>query len=138
MNEAISTSPTASTSLNDDPSIVVYCDGAGSRPDGKGSGIAWIQPRTGERHIERIDGLTNNQAEYRALISALSTIPNGSAVRVFTDSQVLWSQVLGNYRVHHPELAELLSQVCTVIKDKNLKMDLQWIPRRKNLAGKLL
>lgn len=137
MKDATSMSSTTST-LNDEPSIVVYCDGAGSRPDGKGSGIAWIQPRTGERHIERIDGLTNNQAEYRALISALSTIPRGSAVRVFTDSQVLWSQVLGNYRVHHAELAQLLSSVRTLIKDKSLKIDLQWIPRQKNLAGKLL
>jgi hypothetical protein len=52
-----------------DNTVVIHCDGAGSRPDGKGSGFAWIRPHTGERYVERVDGLTNNQAEYRALIS---------------------------------------------------------------------
>jgi ribonuclease HI len=90
-----------------DNSIVIHCDGAGSRPDGKGSGFAWIQSRTGERHIERVDGLTNNQAEYRALISVLTTIPDGSVAQVLTDSQLMWSQVIGNYRVRDPELCQL-------------------------------
>jgi ribonuclease HI len=120
------------------PEFVIYCDGAGSRPDGKGSGFAWIRPKTKERHVERVDGLTNNQAEYRALISALNAMPDGSAAQVFTDSQLMWSQVVGNYRVHHSELADLLSQVHTLIKEKNLKINLQWVPRQKNLAGKLL
>jgi ribonuclease HI len=123
---------------HDDTSIVIFCDGAGSRPDGKGSGFAWIQPNTKEQHVERVDGLTNNQAEYRALISALNAMPDGSAAQVFTDSQLMWSQVIGNYRVHHTELADLLSQVHALIKEKNLKIDLQWVPRQKNLAGKLL
>ena len=121
-----------------DNSVVIHCDGAGARPDGKGSGFAWLQPRTGERHIEHVDGLTNNQAEYRALISALMAIPEGSIATVLTDSQVMWSQVIGNYRVHHPELAELLSQVNRLIKEKNLTINLEWVPRQKNLVGKLL
>jgi len=121
----------------DDP-ISVHCDGAGCRPDGKGSGFAWIQPKTRQQHVERIDGLTNNQAEYRALISALTAIPDGSIAHIFTDSQVMWSQFIGNYRVRHPELAELLSQVHTLIKEKKLTIDLQWVPRDRNLAGKLL
>ena len=119
-------------------SIVIFCDGAGYRPDGKGSGFAWVQPHTGERHVEHVDGLTNNQAEYRALISALSFIADRSAAQVFTDSQVMWSQVVGNYKVNHPELAELLFQVRDIIKRKELKVELNWIPRRENIAGKLL
>ena len=105
--------------------LIIYCDGAGSRPDGKGSAFAWIQPNTGKRQIEYVDGLTNNQAEYRALISALTAIPEGSIATVLTDSQVVWSQVIGNYRVHHPELAELLSQVHRLIEEKNLTIDLE-------------
>jgi ribonuclease HI len=119
-------------------SIVVFCDGSGCRPDGKGSGFAWIQPQTGQRHIEHIDGLTNNQAEYRALISAISSLADESAVQVFTDSQLMWSQIIGNYKVNDPELAQLLFQVRDVIKKKQLKFEVQWIPRRENLAGKLL
>jgi ribonuclease HI len=123
---------------HDNDAICIHCDGAGSRPDGKGSGFAWIQPKTRQQHIERIDGLTNNQAEYRAFISVLTVIPIGSTAHVFTDSQLMWSQFTGNNRVRHPDLSELLSQVHTLIKEKNLTIDLQWVPRHKNLAGKLL
>jgi hypothetical protein len=51
---------------------------------------------------------------------------------------VMWSQVIGKYRVHHPELADLLLQVRTTIKQKSLNIDLKWVPRNRNLAGKLL
>jgi ribonuclease HI len=124
--------------LDADNSIVIHCDGAGARPDGKGSGYAWMQPHTGERYVERVDGLTNNQAEYRALISALNSVADGSVARVFTDSQVMCSQVVGDYKVRNAELAELLLQVRDVIKRKQLSVGIHWIPRQKNLAGKLL
>jgi ribonuclease HI len=139
-NGSTTSQPTASNQHaqpHRDP-IVVHCDGAGCRPDGKGSGFAWIQPTPRQQHVERVDGLTNNQAEYRALISALTAIPDGSTAHVFTDSQVMCSQFIGHYRVRHPELAQLLSHVHTLIKEKNLTVDLQWVPRHKNLAGKLL
>lgn len=87
-----------------DNAIVIYCDGAGSSFDGKGSGFAWIRPQKNERHIERVDGLTNNQAEYLGLISALNSLTNGSFARIFTDSQLLCSQVNGNYKVRNTEL----------------------------------
>jgi len=138
MTASNATSTANDTSRQQDPEVIVYCDGAGSRPDGKGSGFAWIIPETREQHIERVDGLTNNQAEYRALISALTAIPHGSVARVFTDSQLVWSQVAGNYRAHDPALSDLLDQVRTLIKDRHLKIDLQWVPRSKNVAGKLL
>jgi ribonuclease HI len=126
------------TQTDSDNTVVIHCDGAGARPDGKGSGFAWIQPHTGERYVERVDGLTNNQAEYRALISALNSIADGSVARVFTDSQVMCSQVVGDYKVRNAELAELLLQVRDVIKRKQLSVGIHWIPRQKNLAGKLL
>lgn len=58
------------TKKNNDDSIKVaapiriHVDGAGARPDGKGSGFAWIEEGTGKRHVCRQDGLTNNEAEY--------------------------------------------------------------------------
>jgi ribonuclease HI len=125
-------------STNNHNKAVIYCDGSGCRPDGRGSGLAWIRQDTGERHVERVDGLTNNQAEYRAILSALSVLPDRCDVQVLTDSQLVWSQVVGNYRVRHPELLELLTQIQSLVKKKELKLDLQWIRREQNLAGKLL
>src|SRR5271170_7881475 len=63
----------------------------GERPDGKGSGFAWIREDTGVQHIERIDGLSNNEAEYRAVISALKPIKPDSNVEILTDSLLVVS-----------------------------------------------
>jgi ribonuclease HI len=138
---AIATSPVSpnnQTANADNHAIDIHCDGAGSGPLGNGSGIAWIRPKAREQYVERIDGLTNNQAEYLAFISALNALPDNTAANVFTDSQVMYSQFHNKYRVHNPELAALLSRVRALIEEKQLTIDLQWIRREKNLAGKLL
>src|SRR5438874_13240585 len=79
--------------------IVIFFDGAGCRPDGKGSGYAWLRQDTGQQHVERMDGLTNNQAEYRAFVSALERLQDGSKVDLFCDSLLLHSQFHGRFRV---------------------------------------
>src|ERR1035438_4217424 len=45
--------------------IKMFFDGAGCRPNGEGSGFAWICPDSNEKLVQRVPGLTNNQAEYR-------------------------------------------------------------------------
>ena len=45
----------------------MYVDGSGS-PRG---GFGWLVKETGESHYERRDDVTNNQAEYMAIISAV-------------------------------------------------------------------
>ena len=57
------------------PPIIFHTDGSGARPDRKGSAIAWFREDTGEECVEAVDGLTNNQAEYRAIVSALQSVP---------------------------------------------------------------
>jgi ribonuclease HI len=140
-----SKTPQISTAQNKQPlrkhrdnAVVIYFDGAGSSFDGKGSGFAWIRPLTRERYVERRDGLTSNQAEYHGLISSLNSLARGSVAQVFTDSQLLCSQISGHYKVCNSELAKLLSDVHELIKKKDLKIEVQWVPRQKNLAGKLL
>jgi len=137
-HQNITTPPILAPSDAANTPIVIHCDGAGCGPNNHGSGIAWIQPITRQQYIERIDGLTNNQAEYQAFISALRALPDRSVAQIYTDSQLMWSHFTGKYRVYNPELLELLSQVRTLIKEKNLTIDLQWIRREKNIAGKLL
>jgi ribonuclease HI len=118
--------------------IVIFFDGAGCRPDGKGSGYAWLRPDTGQQHVERMDGLTNNQAEYRALVSALEQLSDGSKADMFCDSLLLESQFNGRFRIKDPDLAALLGTARELIQYKKLTINLQWIPRAKNLAGRLL
>ena len=101
--------------------LTLFFDGAGCRPNGEGSGFAWLCPDTGARHVERVKGLTNNQAEYRAFVAALKSIPDGTTVEMFSDSQLICSQFCGIYRVKDYALQELLSEVLTLILNKQLK-----------------
>lgn len=118
--------------------LTMFFDGSGCRPDGDGSGFAWLCPETGQRNVERVKGLTNNQAEYKGFLAALENIPAGTSVEMFSDSQLICSQFAGNCRVKDYALQELLSEVLALILNKQLKVKLQWVPRSRNLAGKLL
>jgi ribonuclease HI len=118
--------------------LTIFIDGAGSRPDGNGSGFAWICTTTKEKRVERVPGLTNNQAEYRSFIAALSALPDGSRAELFSDSQLLCCQFEGTYKVNDPQLADFLAQIRSLIKEKQLSVTLQWVSRSRNAAGKLL
>ncbi|SRR5579864_8920300 len=116
----------------------IYCDGAGVRPDCTGSGFAWIRPETGDQSVQHVDGLTNNQAEYRALLSALESLPDEAEAEIFTDSDLIACQFNGKYAVRDPKLRLLLIDVRTVIERKRLKITVAWVPREENPAGKLI
>jgi ribonuclease HI len=118
--------------------IRIFVDGAGQRPDGKASGFAWLREESGEEHIERVDGLSNNEAEYSAVISALKTIPHHSSVLILTDSLLVVSQLRGEYRILHPKMLKLANEVKTIVEQMKLNLELRWIPRQENRAGKLL
>jgi ribonuclease HI len=118
--------------------IRIYADGAGERPDGKGSGIAWLNEDSGEKHVEQIPGLTNNMAEYRAVISALKSVRKGCLVELLTDSLLVVSQLRGEYRILDPKLEKLATEVKTIAEQKQLTLTLGWVPRRENRAGNLL
>jgi len=118
--------------------IRIFTDGAGSRPDGKGSGFAWLREDTGEKHIQRVDGLTNNEAEYRGLRSALERLPKKSVAEIYTDSQLMCSQFNGLYKVRDPKLQDLLEEIRQLIVTKELRITLYWVPRNSNPSGKLL
>ena len=119
-------------------SVTVFFDGAGCRPNGEGSGFAWLCKDSNQRQIVRENGLTNNQAEYKGFLAALQHVPDGSAVDMFSDSQLICAQFAGQYRVKDSALQDLFSEVLALILSKRLKVTLQWVPRAQNLAGKLL
>jgi ribonuclease HI len=128
---------TAEQSSRSQP-IAIYTDGAGARPDGKGSAIAWVRKDTNESHVEMVDGLTNNQAEYRSILSALQTVPERSVVEIRSDSQVAVYQLSGVYGINIPALADLRDLINTVLTKRKLTATFTWIPRAQNHADKLL
>jgi ribonuclease HI len=62
---------------------------------------------------EYIGRATNNQAEYRALITGLEVARGLGArhIRIKLDSELLELQLKGEYRVRHPALKPLFEQV---------------------------
>jgi ribonuclease HI len=118
--------------------IRIYTDGSGQRPDGKGSGIAWYRVDKSQRHTEAIPGLTNNEAEYRAVISAVEALERNSEAEILTDSELVCCQFSGQWRVSNPMLSNLLCKLRTLAARKQVCIKLTWIPRRENLAGKMI
>jgi ribonuclease HI len=116
---------------------IVHIEGAGMRPDGSGSGYGWINVTTGRRGVKWSDGLTNNEAEYRGLIYALLNLRVDS-VLIHSDSQLLVSQFNGELAVREPRLRVMLRRVHLIIRERHLKVIMQWLPRNQNLAGRLL
>jgi ribonuclease HI len=116
----------------------IYTDGSGARPDGKGSGFAWLRTDTGQKKITPEDGLTNNQAEYRAILSALEFVPKGASVEIKTDSENTCCQLNGQRRVRDTKLAQIYNEIQSLIKKNRLIVSFVWVPRRDNLAGKLI
>jgi probable phosphoglycerate mutase len=83
--------------------------------------------------------VTNNQAEYRTLIAALSDLRNrlGSqadraAVTVHGDSKLVIEQVSGRWKVRNAELRPLAVQAREIIAAFG-KVDLTWHPRSKSV-----
>ena len=100
----------------DGPEVDLYCDGASRGNPGPASAGAVIKDREGNNLAEVSETLgkaTNNRAEYMGLIRGLEEARRlgASKVNVYADSQLMIRQVLGQYKVKHPDLKELAQRV---------------------------
>jgi len=77
--------------------------------------------------------LTNNQAEYMALILGLKTAVKEkiSELEVFMDSELVVKQLNGEYRVKDLEMQQLKAQVDELLEDFN-KISFTHVRREKN------
>ena len=114
--------------------ISVYVDGGG----GDDSGFGYFVKETGESFYEKKPGITNNQAEYMAIISALKKFVDAEdEVIIYSDSKNTVSQLNHDFAINNEQLKELARDAWPLIaKFSNLKIT--WIPRNQNLAGKML
>lgn len=77
--------------------------------------------------------MTNNQAEYQALIRTLDRAFEVSAtdLQIFCDSELIVRQIRGEYRVKHAELKPLFQQVMNRLQRVD-RYTIDHIPREKN------
>lgn len=120
----------------------MYIDGASlGNPGRSGAGIVTYDEQGNElwRESAHLGTMTNNMAEYEALVRALRRAREMAitSVFVYTDSQLVANQILGSYRVKNDRLREYLREAQSMIEDFN-SFQIRHIPREKNgLADKL-
>ena len=112
----------------------IYVDGSG----GTKSGYGFFVKETGESFFEEKPGLTNNQAEYLAIITALKKFQNSSEeITIFSDSKNTVNQLNHEFAINNEQL-RILAQESWLLIPKIPTLKIKWIPRKENLAGKML
>ena len=114
--------------------INIYVDGSG----GPKSGYGFFVKETGESFFEEKPGITNNQAEYLAIISALKKYDiSDDEIVIHSDSKYTVNQLNHEFAINNEQLRNLAREAWSIMaKFSNLKII--WVPRAENLAGKML
>ncbi len=97
---------------------MIYTNSDGGCRGNPGPGAIGVIVRDGEKIISRYSAkigklVTNNIAEYEALIKALELASKHTKdeLTCFLDSELVVNQLLGKYRVKKPELLQLFLRV---------------------------
>ena len=120
--------------------ILINCDGGAKGNPGPAAAAFVVKKGSKKIYSESvfIGEATNNVAEYRGVIAALSWInQNGEdigdlPVIFFLDSQLITNQLLGVFKIKNPTLKKLLEQakLLEIKSQKNISYKL--IPRERN------
>ena len=114
--------------------ISIYVDGSGG-PD---SGFGFFVKETGESFYEKKPDITNNQAEYLAIIFALKKfVDTNDEITIFSDSKNTVNQLNHEFAINNEKLRDLARESWLII-GKFSNLSIVWIPRKENLAGKML
>ena len=114
--------------------ISVYVDGSG----GSDGGFGFFVKETGESFYEKKSEITNNQAEYLAIISALKKFVDAdNEITIFSDSKNTVNQLNHEFAINNDKLRDLARKSWLII-GKFSSISIVWIPRKENLAGKML
>ena len=112
----------------------IYVDGSG----GPNSGYGYFVRETGDSFYEKKPGLTNNQAEYQAIIAALKKyVDSKDQVVIYSDSKNTVNQLNHEFAINNIRLRELAQQAWRIMGGYS-NLVIKWIPREENLAGKML
>lgn len=119
----------------------IWFDGGSLGNPGRGYGSYRIDG-PGFRHeaLKEVfgDELTNNEAEYLALLQALLWLKrnrNGCTDRrleIFTDSTLVQNHILGRWKCRKPHLKQLKAEALELLKDYDW-FDIKWHGRENNV-----
>lgn len=122
--------------------LKIYIDGASEGNPGP-SGIGIIVYNNREKVIGKIQKYigeaTNNVAEYRALVYALTEalFLKASHITIYTDSELIANQMNGKYKVKNVALQQFYQEATHLLAGfKQVKIN--YIPRSKNRLADVL
>lgn len=114
----------------------VYVDGSGPPKSQYGYYIDELN----RARLFRKENITNNQAEFLAVIEALNDqdVQNAKKVTIYSDSRNTVMQLNHEYAINDDTLRELAMKCWDLLAKYNIKPKFEWIERKKNKAGKML
>ncbi len=118
------------------PAVVVYTDGA-SRGNPGPAGAGWVIEEPGGRLLGSgyafLGRRTNNEAEYEAVVRALSAVQDLGVrdVQLRSDSELLVRQLNGQYQVRAPKLIPLHIRVREIAR-AFARFEARHVPREDN------
>ncbi len=107
----------------------IYVDGSG-----KTGKYCYVVEGKAPKILEE-KGLTNNQAEYKAVVTALRDIGDKN-IEILSDSELVVKQLTHEYSIRNDQLRQLAEEAWKLCEGREVKFN--WIPRNKNKAGKIL
>jgi len=123
--------------------ITIYTDGASRGNPGPGAvGVVFYNEKKEiiKSYSEYLgEKITNNEAEYQAVIFGLKKfialfgkkIATNSSIEMKSDSELLVKQMKGEYRLIHPRIQELFIEVWN-LKTNFSRVDFKLISREQN------
>ena len=108
----------------------LYIDGSSRGNPGKGLALLYIN---GKVYTQEHENITNNQAEYYALLMAFEYLHNFHVMNaeILTDSQLIVGHLTKGWKVNYNH--ELVAKAKK--EYQRFSPQLTWISREKNLAG---
>lgn len=118
--------------------LIIYTDG-GARGNPGPAAIGVVFPELSKEYSEQIGIATNNVAEYKAVIFALkkakqligSEKSKETEIEIRSDSKLLVSQMMGEYKIKDKNLKPLFIDVWNLMQDFK-KVSFAYIPREEN------
>lgn len=115
--------------------ITIRTDG-GSNPNPGPAGSAFIIEQNGRMicaHCEYSAQMTNNEAEYTAVLMAVEYAKahfEKAPIEVMSDSELLVKQMKGEYKIKSANLISIKTKIDALLK--GMKIEFEWNGRDKN------
>jgi ribonuclease HI len=121
---------------------IVHVDGGARGNPGPAAAACVISTPDGDvlgEHAELLGKVTNNVAEYRALLLGLTRARElgVSDVEIVNDSELIAKQVMGEYKVKHPAMRPLYQQAMAALGEFE-RWSIRSVPRAQNAEADAL